>query len=141
MGRGVELHRFASRICSLFAHFGPIGVENLLHLICFGRHLPQQFGINLLAEVGQIEHLDLTTDHGILQIALLADLLEPGERRRIGERLVEGVLSILLGLEILLGTGHVGLPPTAGGADFKFLCSLQMVFDEGGRRGLAGIPV
>ena len=108
---------------------GAVDVERLLDGVRLRGDLLQQRRVDLLLQVDQVEHVDLAARIGSSRL-LSFDGLELREPTAVGERGVEPVLGFLLGGEILVLAGDVGVPPRQGGGPLQRPDFLLVGLDE-----------
>ena len=89
---------------------GAVGVERLLDGVGAGGDLAEEGGVHLLFKVDQVKNIDRARDLRVVDFRGL-QRLESGERLVVGEGGVKPVLGVLLGLEIGVLAGDVGVPP------------------------------
>ena len=113
----------------LAADLGAVNAIGLFHGVGAGRHLLDQLGVDLPAQVLEIEHGDLPGDQRIAD-RLRLDRLQFGERLAIGQQQVEPRLDFFLLAKGLVAARGVGFPPAAVGLDLQGANGRLMPGDE-----------
>ncbi len=92
------------------ADLGAEDVEPLFDGVGAGRHLFEQFGIDLLGQRLQTQHADLPGQQLVVQAGAVAGA-EFYESLMIGQRPIEPVLGFLLASKRRFGARHARFPP------------------------------
>ena len=103
----------------LAVHLGAVDVECLFHGVRLGDDLLEQGRIDLFFQVLQIEHVYLTGQDRLIDLAALLDFFQLAEFLRVGERLVDSVLSFDLLVKVFILARDVGVPPGQAGGAFE----------------------
>src|SRR5262249_49912519 len=87
---------------------GTEDVELLLNGVGLGDNLPEQFDIDLLLEIGQVENVNGAGEDRIIDLpGRILELLQFGEESRVRERLIDAVLRRLLAAEVFRLAGDI----------------------------------
>ena len=118
---------------------GAIAVERLLDGVGLGRDLLEELGIDLFFQIEQVKHVDLPGQRGLGELGRL-DRLEPVEAGMVGQRGIEAVLRVFLGLEILIAAGNIGVPPGECGRALQGTNRPLVLLDKRPGRASASCP-
>ena len=111
------------------ADFGTVNTVGLFHGVRPGRHLLDQLGVDLPAQILEIEYGDLPGDQRLADWLLL-DRFEFSKRLAIGQQQAEPRLDFFLLAKGRIAARRVGFPPAAVGFDLQGANCRLMPGDE-----------